>query len=183
MAAQPRRRRHARAPPRAGHPSAPPWLEIVAVAVAVGAGAALTLDEFALWLNLDDVYWADEGRHSVDVIVAALAIGALVVLGSTLFGLGGHTSTAPVIVVVLVLDLVTVTLSALKGKYYLAAFGIFVPFVALIGAVRAAKPSSWWARRFYAERPATAAKRERRAARWSARRTRSWDAVAGRHGA
>ena len=30
-----------------------------------GAGAALTLDEFALWLNLEDVYWAREGRASV----------------------------------------------------------------------------------------------------------------------
>lgn len=44
-----------------------------------GAGAALTLDEFALWLNLRDVYWAREGRASLDAVVlfaAALAIGA-----------------------------------------------------------------------------------------------------------
>jgi hypothetical protein len=34
-----------------------------------GAGAALTLDEFALWLNLEDVYWAREGRASLDAIV------------------------------------------------------------------------------------------------------------------
>jgi len=34
-----------------------------------GAGAALTLDEFALWLNLEDVYWAREGRASIDAIV------------------------------------------------------------------------------------------------------------------
>src|SRR6202011_3454267 len=34
-----------------------------------GAGAALTLDEFALWLNLEDVYWAHEGRASLDAIV------------------------------------------------------------------------------------------------------------------
>jgi hypothetical protein len=33
-----------------------------------GAGAALTLDEFALWLNLEDVYWAREGRASIDAI-------------------------------------------------------------------------------------------------------------------
>jgi len=36
-------------------------------AVAFGVGAALTLDEFALWLNLQDVYWEREGRISVDV--------------------------------------------------------------------------------------------------------------------
>jgi hypothetical protein len=34
-----------------------------------GAGAALTLDEFALWLNLEDVYWAREGRESVDAVI------------------------------------------------------------------------------------------------------------------
>jgi len=49
-----------------------------ATAVLYGAGAALTLDEFALWLNLQDVYWQREGRLSVD---AALLFGALVSLG------------------------------------------------------------------------------------------------------
>jgi hypothetical protein len=34
-----------------------------------GVGAALTLDEFALWLNLEDVYWAEEGRVSVDAVL------------------------------------------------------------------------------------------------------------------
>ncbi len=44
-----------------------------------GVGAALTLDEFALWLNLRDVYWAREGRSSIDAVVlfgSLLAIGA-----------------------------------------------------------------------------------------------------------
>lgn len=38
-----------------------------------GLGAALIIDEFALWLNLRDVYWAKEGRISVDlgIIIAA----------------------------------------------------------------------------------------------------------------
>ena len=43
-----------------------------------GAGAALTLDEFALWLNLRDVYWAREGRASLDAVVlfsARLLVG------------------------------------------------------------------------------------------------------------
>jgi hypothetical protein len=38
-------------------------------AVAFGVGAALTLDEFALWLNLQDVYWEQQGRESVDAVV------------------------------------------------------------------------------------------------------------------
>ena len=47
-------------------------------AVTYGAASALTLDEFALWLNLKDVYWTREGRESVDAVVlfgAALSIG------------------------------------------------------------------------------------------------------------
>ena len=50
------------------------------MAVCYGVGAALTLDEFALWLSLEpDVYWTREGRLSVDAVVifgAALAAGA-----------------------------------------------------------------------------------------------------------
>ncbi len=47
-------------------------------AVAYGVGAALTLDEFALWLNLQDVYWAGKGRESIDAVVifaAFLSVG------------------------------------------------------------------------------------------------------------
>jgi hypothetical protein len=38
-------------------------------AVAYGAGAALALDEFALWLNLRDVYWLPAGEVSIDAVV------------------------------------------------------------------------------------------------------------------
>jgi hypothetical protein len=48
------------------------------MAALYGAGAALTLDEFALWLNLRDVYWERQGRVSVD---AVLLFGALVSAG------------------------------------------------------------------------------------------------------
>jgi len=47
--------------------------------VLYGVGAALTLDEFALWLNLKDVYFVREGRSSIDAVVlfgSLLAIGA-----------------------------------------------------------------------------------------------------------
>ena len=47
-------------------------------AVLYGAGAALTLDEFALWLHLKDVYWEREGRASVD---AVFLFGALISAG------------------------------------------------------------------------------------------------------
>jgi hypothetical protein len=38
-------------------------------AILYGVGAALTLDEFALWLNLQNVYWARQGRESIDAVV------------------------------------------------------------------------------------------------------------------
>ncbi len=47
-------------------------------AFAYGVAAALTLDEFALWLNLQDVYWTGSGRWSIDAVVifgAGLSVG------------------------------------------------------------------------------------------------------------
>jgi hypothetical protein len=50
------------------------------MSIAYGAGAALTLDEFALWLNLDpDAYWARSGRVSIDAIVL---FGSLLMIGA-----------------------------------------------------------------------------------------------------
>lgn len=50
------------------------------MSVSYGVGAALTLDEFALWLNLEpDAYWSREGRISIDAVIlfgAILAMGA-----------------------------------------------------------------------------------------------------------
>lgn len=50
------------------------------MAVSYGVGAALTLDEFALWLNLEpDAYWSSQGRLSIDAIIlfgSLLAVGA-----------------------------------------------------------------------------------------------------------
>jgi hypothetical protein len=51
-----------------GETRLPSWFSR-ATAVAYGVGAALTLDEFALWLNLQDVYWAGKGRESIDAVV------------------------------------------------------------------------------------------------------------------
>ncbi len=50
-------------------------------AAAYGAGAALILDELALLLDLQDVYWAKEGRTSVDAAFGALAVGGLYFAG------------------------------------------------------------------------------------------------------
>ena len=45
-----------------------------AVAVSYGAGNALIVDEFALLLDLRDVYWAKQGRISIDVGVSVIAL-------------------------------------------------------------------------------------------------------------
>jgi hypothetical protein len=60
--------------------SATPQGTALDVAAAIfGVGVSLTLDEFALWLHLEDVYWAEQGRKSVDAIFCVLAItGALI---------------------------------------------------------------------------------------------------------
>ena len=43
-------------------------------AVFYGIGAALALDEFALWLNLQDVYWTGPGRESIDAVVIFVSV-------------------------------------------------------------------------------------------------------------
>lgn len=53
------------------------WMGRV-MALFYGIGAALTLDEFALWLNLEDVYWLPKGRESID---AVLLFGSLLSIG------------------------------------------------------------------------------------------------------
>jgi hypothetical protein len=54
-----------------------------------GAGAALTLDEFALWLNLQDDYWTKQGRESIDAVVA---FGSLLTIAAT-----GHRTAAELV--------------------------------------------------------------------------------------
>ena len=55
--------------------------EFTVAATFFGVGAALVLDEFALILHLQDVYWAEDGRTSVDAVFAAVAVAGLLVLG------------------------------------------------------------------------------------------------------
>ncbi len=49
------------------------WIASV-TAILYGVGAALTLDEFALWLNLQDVYWTGAGRESIDAVIIFISI-------------------------------------------------------------------------------------------------------------
>ena len=127
-------------------PLGAPWWHFVAIGFGVGAG--LTMDEFALWVRLEDVYWTQEGRTSFDAVVVAAAFAGLVVLGTKPFGLDDPASiSVTAVAVALILGLAVVCF--VKGRVLLGVVGLFVPVVALIGAVRLANPSSLWARRRY----------------------------------
>ena len=47
-------------------------------AVSYGIASALTLDEFALWLDLHDDYWDSQGRKSIDAVAI---FGGLLTMG------------------------------------------------------------------------------------------------------
>jgi hypothetical protein len=128
---------------------AAPWADVLAVLF--GIGAALTLDEFALWLHLEDVYWEREGRRSVDAVLVALIVGALLLVGVNPFGDdagGGAMVTALGVTGNLAFALVAI----LKGRPVLGVVGVFVPFLALVAALRLARPASPWARYRYDDR-------------------------------
>jgi hypothetical protein len=55
------------------------------VAIAYGSAAALVVDELALLLDLEDVYWASDGRKSVDAAVGVIAAGATFFVGLPLW--------------------------------------------------------------------------------------------------
>jgi hypothetical protein len=134
-----------------------PWLEIVAAAFGIGAG--LTLDEYALWLHLEDVYWAEEGRRSVDAVIVATIIGGLLLMGFLPFA---TDAGAPTIVGSVLVALALAAVAVAKGKLFLAIATMLVPVVGVVAAMRLAKPDSLWARRRYAE---GSRKRERAQAR------------------
>lgn len=118
------------------------------LAALFGSGASLVLDEFALIFHLQDVYWEEEGRKSVDAIVLAIAFGSIFLLHIAPFGTSSSDSGL-VLTLSVMLNLPFILISALKGKIFMAIFGVFIPFVALVSAIRLAEPDSIWAKRFY----------------------------------
>lgn len=135
-----------------------------------GMGCALVLDEFALILHLDDVYWEKEGRLSIEATSLALIIMLMAVtvaapnnqeLPPELDTPATQWAAAGLFVLFWVFP-VGVTL--LKGKLFTAAIaiaGIGIVF-AWVGAIRVAKPGSPWARARYAPEGKKMAKAQRR---------------------
>jgi hypothetical protein len=119
-----------------------PWFELVAIGFGIGMG--LTLDEFALWLNLEDVYWEKQGRQSIDAVVVTM-----VLLFVTLLGLRFWTDVYDAVLVLtgagrgnewvaIPIQLAGVALAVVcfrRGRKMAGLVGVFIPLVALIGAV------------------------------------------------
>ena len=68
-----------------------PWL-----AIPFGYGAALTLDESALLLRLEDVYWSEEGVLSVQVALATSAVASAIAIATRTFRRGERKVLDPV---------------------------------------------------------------------------------------
>lgn len=157
------------------------------LAVLFGVSVGLAFDEFALWWHLDDVYWSEHGRKSIDavawVLVGCASIRAIVDLAEipadfaaaydSVGELGDLGTLLRWIMIGLVaLFVVPAVLCVLKGKLVTAALGLVYPPVGVVGAIRLAKPGSWWARRLYPAAGRRTARVDRRfgdhyASRWN----------------
>lgn len=129
-----------------------PWFLWWLLPTAFGVGAALVLDEFALWLNLRDVYWSEEGRRSIDAVIIAAVLIGIVALGAPFWGrvIAGANPTGGVLIVAYhALSVVSALVCLAKGKWITGVVGFLLWPVGLVGALRLARPGSLWARRLY----------------------------------
>ncbi|MBT2908947.1 hypothetical protein AB0900_23960 [Streptomyces cellulosae] len=153
-------------------------------AVLFGIGAGLVLDEFALILHLDDVYWSEAGRKSVEMVVVTAALVVLLLAGFAPFGVNDlsedELQNRAGVLTGIALNFGFALIALSKGKVRMAVFGVIVPVVALVASLRLARPGSPWARRFYRRRHRARAKALLRAyhhdRRWSrpARAVQDW---------
>ena len=139
-----------------------PYAEICAFLFGVGVG--LTIDEFALWVYLDDVYWAEEGRASIDATVIAAAGMMLILLGFSPFSFEtGSLEETLISILGAALVFLLVAICFAKQRVLHGTVGFFIFPFALYGALRLGKPGSPWGRHRYGERrPTKQAKAEAR---------------------
>lgn len=164
-------------------PEQGPLLSILACAF--GSGAALVLDEFALIFHLQDVYWEKEGRKSIDTVVLGAAFCGLFLLRFSPLNINTKDSLASIAIYV-TFNISCIVIAALKGKVYLAVFGVFIPSISQIGAIRLAEPGSIWARKFYTNKPKKLKKSigryERYERKWRQRKESAWNFIGGKTG-
>lgn len=146
--------------------------EFTVAAIFFGIGGALVLDEFALLLHLSDVYWAEDGRTSIDAVFAAVAFAGLLVLGFnplSFFDVDVWRADHDLVARLWVLAWAGLTLSLavvvlLKGKVWTGLVGMFITPLLFVGAIRLSRPHAPWSRWRYTSRPRkmrNALKRER----------------------
>ncbi len=131
------------------------------LACGFGMGAGLVLDEFALIFYLRDVYWAEQGRASVDAVFVAIAVTGLLLLGLHPLALlnvadfrAESGDWARVVVVVWsAVHLVLAGVVLAKGKIWTGLAGMFFLPLLIVGAVRISRPGAPWARWRYTTRP------------------------------
>ncbi|MEV0270192.1 hypothetical protein AB0H43_15540 [Hamadaea sp. NPDC050747] len=150
------------------------------VAGLFGIGAALVLDEFALILHLDDVYWSEQGRTSVDAVFVAVAVSGMLLLGLRPIAIdeflnagseGGGWVNWAIALAGTLLNLALAAITLLKGKIWTGLVGLFVPILLYVGAIRLARPGSPWARwRYLKDTPRARGKLAK--AQWRERRIR-----------
>lgn len=117
-----------------------------------GIGTALVLDEFALILHLQDVYWSEAGRTSIDAIFVAVAAFGLLLLGAHPLDVNTESSAGIVSTAIVAgIYAILIAISLLKGKIWTGLLGIFVPLFVIFGAIRVGRPHSPWARWRYRE--------------------------------
>jgi hypothetical protein len=119
-----------------------PWYEFIAIAFGVGMG--LTMDEFALWLNLQDVYWSPKGRESIDAAVVTIALLVIALLGlqfwidvwdAVLVLAGVERGNEWIAIPVQVVGVALAVVCFRRGRKITGLVGLFVPLVALVGAL------------------------------------------------
>jgi hypothetical protein len=119
-----------------------PWFELVAIGFGIGMG--LTLDEFALWLNLEDVYWQKKGRESINAVVVTMVLLFIALLGlrfwidvwdAVLVLTGARRNNEWLAIPIQLAGVALAYVCFRRGRKMAGIVGIFVPLVALIGAL------------------------------------------------
>jgi hypothetical protein len=135
------------------HQPPSPFREIISVFFGIGAG--LTLDEFALWLELKDVYWEKDGRKSVDAMIIVGCIAGLATIGFASWVRLGDSVETGVFAAIGGVGLVAIVvglINASKDKYWMAGISLLFWPAGAVTAARLAKPHSLWARAAYKDR-------------------------------
>ena len=134
-------------------------------AIVFGIGAALTLDEFALWLHLDDVYWSEQGRQSIDAVIVFAIVSGFMVIGAypiQFSDAGPGIEGIVTLAVSVAISWTFVGICFLKGKLIWGVLGLYIPPIAFVTALRLARPTSWWARNRYDDQPEKLQRAEQR---------------------